>query len=102
MFKALILPLAKDDIREATLWYNEQQKGLGKKFTLEVRKKIKFIQQNPKAFGKRYKNIRTAVLNIFPFMIHYSVDIEKKTIIIIAILHTSRHPEIWKNRDYKK
>lgn len=30
MYKAIILPLAKDDIKEAALWYNKQQAGLGK------------------------------------------------------------------------
>jgi hypothetical protein len=36
MYKSTILPLAKEDIREAALWYNAQQKGLGKKFTSEI------------------------------------------------------------------
>ena len=28
MYKSIILPLAKEDIREAAFWYNEKQKGL--------------------------------------------------------------------------
>lgn len=27
MYKAIILPLAKEDIHEAAKWYNKQQKG---------------------------------------------------------------------------
>jgi hypothetical protein len=42
--------------------------------------------------------IRTAVLNVFPFMIHYSIDEPRKTIIVAAVLHTSRDPEAWKSR----
>lgn len=30
MYKSIILPLAKQDIKEAALWYNNKQKGLGK------------------------------------------------------------------------
>jgi len=98
MSKVIILPLAKEDIREAARWYNKQQYGLGKKFTAEVREKVNFIRQNPKASNARYNGVRTAVLNMFPFMVHFTVDDENKTIIISAVLHTSRNPELWKNR----
>jgi hypothetical protein len=42
MYKSIILPLAKEDVREAAQWYNKQQKGLGKRFTTEVREKVHF------------------------------------------------------------
>ena len=98
MYKSIILPLAKEDVREAAQWYNKQQKGLGKRFTTEVREKVHFIRQNPKASNIRYKNVRTTVLNIFPFMVHYTIDEKNKTIIVSAVLHTSRDPVLWKNR----
>jgi hypothetical protein len=46
----------------------------------------------------RYDEMRTVVLSIFPFMIHFAIDDSKKTVIISAVLHTSRNPEEWKNR----
>ncbi len=98
MYKSIILPLAKEDIREAAKWYNKQQNGLGKQFTAEVRENVHFIRQNPKASNVRYKNIRTTVLNVFPFMIHYTIDEKNKAIIISAVLHTSRDPKIWDER----
>ncbi|MFO7867863.1 MAG: type II toxin-antitoxin system RelE/ParE family toxin [Bacteroidales bacterium] len=98
MYTSIILPLAKEDIREAALWYNMQSAGLGKRFTAEVRKKVLFIKQNPKASVVRYDDVRTAVLNIFPFMIHYIIDEANKTIVIISVFHTSREPKIWKKR----
>jgi hypothetical protein len=57
MYKPIILPLAKEDIRETALWYNKRQKGLGKRFTTEVREKVHFIRQNPKAYNVRYNYI---------------------------------------------
>lgn len=98
MYKSIILPLAKEDIREAGKWYNKRQEGLGKRFTAEVREKVHFILQNPKASNVRYDGVRTAILNVFPFMVHFTIDETNKTIIISAILHTSRNPELWKNR----
>lgn len=98
MYKVIILPLAKEDIKDAALWYNSKQKGLGKRFTALVREKVAFIKQNPKACVVRYDNVRTAVLTVFPLMIHYTVDENDETIVISAVLHTSRNPDIWNER----
>lgn len=96
MYKSIILPLAKEDIWDAVKWYNKQQEGLGKRFTTEVREKVRFIRQNPEASNIRYDGVRTAVLNVFPFMVHFTINEKNKTIIISAVLHTSRNPELWK------
>ena len=98
MYKVLLLPLAKLDIGESAKWYENRQKGLGKKFVQEIRIKMDVIRKNPKAFAVRYKKVRTAVLNIFPYIIHYTVEEKQKTIIVSAVLHTSRNSEIWKKR----
>ena len=98
MYKSIILPFAKEDIREAALWYNKQSKGLGNRFLDEVREKVRYIKQNPKACSVRYDNVRTTVLMVFPFMIHYTIDENNRTVIISAILHTSRDPELRKKR----
>lgn len=98
MYQSIVLPLAKKDIREAALWYNQRGKGLGKKFTSEVREKVGFIRQNPKAFNLRFDGVRTAVLSIFPYMVHYTIDETNKMVIVSAVFHTSRDPELWKTR----
>lgn len=98
MFKVVILPVAKKDIHEAAQWYQTKQSGLGKRFTSEVRSKVSFIEKNPMAYAKKYDNVRTAVLNTFPFLVHYTIDEVKEIILISAVLHTSRNPNIWLNR----
>ncbi len=98
MYKSIILPPAKEDIRDAALWYDEKQKGLGKRFINQVREKVYFIKQNPQTGSVRYDNVRTMVLNVFPFMMHYTINEDSETIIISAVLHTSRNPEIWSER----
>ncbi len=98
IFKSILLPAAKEDIREAALWYKGKGTGLGKRFTAEVRDKVRFIQKNPRASNIRYDNIRTAVLSVFPFMIHYFIDEANKSVIIISVLHTSCNPDIWAER----
>lgn len=94
-YRAIILPAAKDDIRQAAQWYNTQQRGLGKRFTKEIRRCVKHICKNPEAFALRCENTRTCVLDVFPFMIHYTPDAHHKTVIVAAVLHSSRNPEVW-------
>lgn len=98
MYKASILPLAKQDISEAAAWYNSKQKGLGKRFIQEVRTKVLFICENPKATTLCYDDTRCAVLDVFPFMIHYTLDEPNETIRIAAVFHTSLSPERWNKR----
>lgn len=98
MYKALILPSAKQDIAKAAYWYNGKQKGLGKRFTKEIRDKVLFIQKNPKAFAIRYDHTRCVVLAIFPFLIHYTVDDKTQIVIVIAVFHTSLNPKHWSKR----
>jgi plasmid stabilization system protein ParE len=98
MYKSIILPLAKQDIKETARWYNERQSGLGKQFTQHVREKVRFIRQNPKAVAIRYDFIRTAVLDIFPYMVHFSVNDANQLVIISAVLSTHRNPEMWEER----
>ena len=98
MYKAIILPSAKSDIEEAAVWYQKAKDGLGKKFTNEIRNKVGIICRNPLIFVIGYKTVRTATLTNFPFLIHYQIDTHLKTILIIAVLHTSRNPEMWSER----
>lgn len=97
MYKAVILPFAKQDIQDAATWYNDKQKGLGKRFTQQVKDKVKFIREYPKAVAIRYDNVRATTLKSFPYMIHYTVDDEQQKVIIYAVLHTRRNPSFWKN-----
>lgn len=98
MYKSIILALARKDIRDSALWYEQKQRGLGKRFTAQIRDKVYFILQKPESFCVKYDNVRTVGLPTFPFMIHYWVDESHKTVIISAVFHTSRNPKILKSR----
>jgi len=83
MYDAVILPLAKEDIREAAHWYNDKKRGLGLRFTAQVREQIIFIRKHPGIFAIRYRQIRTAVLNKFPYMIHLFMQLYILHVILI-------------------
>ena len=72
-YKLLINPQAYDDIQKAIDYYNDQQKGLGKRFHSKVKDAFEVIKKNP-MFQVRYDNIRCLPVKPFPYMVHYSVD----------------------------
>ena len=73
-------------------YYNLQQQGLGKRFGIAVRKAGKVLEKNP-FFQLRYDYIRCLPVEKFPFMIHFSVEEEIKSVRIFAVLHTALNPE---------
>ncbi len=87
MYKTIILPLAKSDIKEASLWYNKQKQGLGKRFTQQVRSKVEAIKMNPRAYRIRYNNVQTTIKNdVLSFMIHFTIEEEERNVLISAVL----------------
>jgi hypothetical protein len=98
MYKAVILPLAKQDIKIAAEWYEEKQEGLGKRFVQEVRGKVAYIRSKPKAIAIFYDDTRCAILEVFPFMVHFIVDDVLKLAVISAVFHTSLSPDKWAQR----
>ncbi len=97
-YKALLLVAAQKDVQEASRWYNQKQKGLGRQLVKEVREKIKFIEQHPFTFGVRYGHTRTATLDRFPYMIHYRIEENSKKILIGAVFHTRQDHAKWEER----
>lgn len=86
---------AKQDIKNIVKWYNSKKQGLGKEFYSEVKTKVKQLITFPYSSSNRYSDVRIAVLKVFPYMLHYVVDFEKKKVVILAVLHTSQNPKIW-------
>lgn len=97
-YKIIVDPTAGLDIIESIEWYNKAQPNLGIKFYKQVQAVLKTIRKNPSAFAIRYKINHTATVKKFPFVVHYFIDDQKKTIVVTSVLHTSRNPKIWEER----
>ena len=91
-----IRPLAKKDLREILLYYRGINHELANKFLEETDACILHIQKYPEAFQRRIEDVRIVYLKTFPIGIFYKIY--SLEIRIIAALHTSRNPEIWKLR----
>jgi hypothetical protein len=89
----------KKDIAQAKTWYKEQQEGLQIRFALEIKEAIINILKNPTIFYSiRYKNIRIAHPKIFPYNIHFYIDVSSSTVVITAIIHNKRDSIIAEKR----
>lgn len=82
------------DIQKAIDYYDEQQPGLGAKFEIAIDRHFSALSKNP-FFQMRYDIVRCLPMKKFPFMIHFIVDEESKTIKVSAVFHTSMNPDNW-------
>ena len=91
-YKLIVRKEAEKDLTSASEWYENQRKGLGHDFLLCVEAKINTLIDNPKMYQKIYKNVRRALIRKFPYGIFYIIA--KDTIVILAVLHCRRSPQI--------
>ena len=89
-YKLIVKTGAELDINQALEWYEDQRAGLANELYLEIDYTIKLIEKNPELFQIRYKNIRIAFTERFPYGIHYTI--EENKIFIHAVMKTSKKP----------
>lgn len=87
---------AADDLRAAIQWYEEQLGGLGDDFFASVRETMTRILSHPRLYPKVDDLHRRALVSNFPFSVYYEAG--EGEIVVVAVVHTSRHPRFWRNR----
>jgi plasmid stabilization system protein ParE len=87
---------AEADIETAASWYEKQCSGLGNQFLNEILDMCNKIAGNPNSFSVIHRETRRAVIRRFPFGIYYRIA--QESIIVIAVMHGSRHPKRWQQR----
>lgn len=95
-YSLYIRPEAEVDIEDAAKWYEIQQKNLGKDFLYELSSIFDTISDNPHLYPEIYREVHRAVIHRFPFNVYYLI--EETVVIVIAVMHGSRHPKRWKVR----
>ena len=89
-------PEAEQDLAESARWYEEQRPGLGQEFLDEALATFAAIADKPLASAAVYGSLRRALLHRFPFGVFYLVDDDG--VVVIGVIHGSRHPRRWKSR----
>ena len=95
LYSVKLAPGAIEDLKEATEWYaGRLSEGLAPRFIKEVDASLNRLADVPGRGSIRYDNIRCTLINRFPYLIHYEINHETKTIIVYRIFCTFRKP-LW-------
>jgi plasmid stabilization system protein ParE len=95
-YRLIIKPQAEEDIKQAVFWYQMEKEGLGSDFLAALSDQLQLIEQHPYQYALRYKDLRAALLNKFPYLIYYRII--EQTIRVLAVLHTKRNPGLANSR----
>lgn len=87
---------AQLDIQEIVDYYDGISSVITDKFLDQLYQSLDFLAEHPKNFQVKYRNTRVYYLKDFPFGIHYLES--NDLVVVLAVLHTSRNPKVWKTR----
>lgn len=87
IYRAVIQPLAVEDICAAATWYEEQAPGLGEDLTAEIVRAIRRAQTSPELFPilRQRDKLRRVLTERFPYRVFFSVHGD--TVQFHAVLH---------------
>lgn len=93
-----ILRLAKEDLREAYRWYENQAAGLGVDFLREAVTALRKAARQPALFPlvDREFGVRRVLVKRFPYKAFFTVEPDR--IVVHAIIDARRCDQIWAER----
>jgi plasmid stabilization system protein ParE len=92
----ILRPEAEQVPAEARDWYERQRDALGGEFLTAVEQVFTRIGEFPESYAAEYWGVRRAGLRRFPYVVYYRVTTGRLE--VLAVLHGSRHPRIWRSR----
>ncbi|MBL8793398.1 MAG: type II toxin-antitoxin system RelE/ParE family toxin [Planctomycetia bacterium] len=92
----VLTPEAQIDYDEAFDWYESKRRGLGVRFAGAVERAFNAIAAMPNMHAVVYRNLRSAVVRRFPYVIYYRV--EPNQLVVVSVFHSRRDPSIWQKR----
>lgn len=90
---------ARDEFREAALYYEAKEAGLGVRLRNEVSRVVERILIDPYLWRERAGGFRRVNCPVFPYYVAYFIRAEK--IVIAAVAHGHRSPDYWKHRIHR-
>jgi toxin ParE1/3/4 len=92
----IIRPEAEADLVEAFNWYEAQRAGLGTEMLFEVHAALGRVQEGPERYPSGFRDVRRATVRRFPYSIYF-LSVQAR-IVVLAVLHHRRNPNIWRKR----
>jgi plasmid stabilization system protein ParE len=89
-------PEALSEYAEAVQYYTEQRVEVAQAFINAIEDTVYRIRESPNRYIEIDHEVRKCMVRRFPYKLLYTV--EQDFILILAIMHCSRKPGYWKNR----
>ena len=99
MYEFVSHPSITNELKHTIEWYDSKSSRIAENFKAEIKKSLLDLTVNPFLFQKIYKNHRACPIKNFPFRIIYYI--EDNIVYILSVFHTSKNPNIWKNRKFE-
>jgi len=87
---------ASAEFIEASAWYETKRFGLALEFMAEIDRCVSLASERPFQFAAVRDDIRRVVANHFPYSVYFRA--EEHRIVVLAVFHGSRDPDIWLSR----
>lgn len=87
---------ARGDFDEAFDWYERQRPGLGVAFAERVQAVFDAISAMPELYAPVYRDVRKALVKPYPYSVIYRI--RGNRVVVLAVFHSKRAPNIWKSR----
>lgn len=87
---------AEQDLAGAATWYEQQRPDLGHELLDEAIATFELIAIQPRVYPIVYRDLRRTLLTRSPFGVYFRITATE--VIVLAIIHGSRHPKHWQGR----
>ncbi len=94
--KYVFHPEALTEYAEAVQYYTEQRTEVAQAFIDAIEDAVYRLRESPTRYNAIDDDVRRCMTRRFPYGILYTI--EQDYILILAIMHCSREPGYWKNR----
>jgi len=91
-----LLAAARQEVRDAAEYYETQAKGLGVDFLDKINAAVLDVRENSERWPIIEQNIRRRLICRFPYCLLYRVEADE--VVVLAVMHLSRHPNYWTHR----
>jgi hypothetical protein len=100
-FEVIRHPLLSLDLQQTIDYYNDKKDYLGNEFFHLAVKQLKSLKKDALLYQIRYEDVRCIQIHRFPFMIHYTLDLEQNKVFAHAVVNTNKDPnQNWKKRTF--
>jgi plasmid stabilization system protein ParE len=95
-YRLFVHPLARLDILDAVVWYEEQRPGLGLEVSDQVDAATRRAADNPLAFSIVEGTTRRVPCRRFPYAVFFELNGDR--LVVLAVTHVRRDPITWRSR----